>query len=262
MASQSASASEAVTAQNGNNASSVGNSTSSLGKRKRDEADTSCFKLVCVEKGSWEVDQNDFIRGMHMPFYEGSSELRIKERPAESPSRSQTQHPIQWRRHGQVAMELGAYKTVRALHDLVDPSNTHIMVLYRDEATFQCAADQAEDMMRTVLEWLNLGGRLILSLSGVVSGPDRLEQRRKTRQGGLVDGNYEYIPMDWAVADKLLSKEFPKSNGKDLIVVQIRPDCTSLAKDLIPGRRKVPVPDEDDWETQSAVSASGICYCN
>ncbi|KAI0838796.1 hypothetical protein F5Y06DRAFT_303681 [Hypoxylon sp. FL0890] len=249
MASQSASMAGAIPAKDSNNANSAQGSTPCLGKRKREEADVAYHVLR-----HWEVDENDVIRGVHVNPHNpdhyrlGGHFPEPRLEPSSHSNSGSTQHPVRWRGHSEVAMEVGVCKNVLVLHDLLEPSNTNLMVLDKDDAIIQCRPEQGSEMIGKVLEIWGTDKTMYMSM-GYVSGRQGLEIRHKERKGGLVDGNYQYIPMDWAEADKLLSKVLPGEDGRTLVVIQLRPEDRSPPGNLKPGRRLVPIDDNSSYPT-------------
>ncbi|KAI1418493.1 hypothetical protein F5Y13DRAFT_184134 [Hypoxylon sp. FL1857] len=247
MASRSTSVRHAIPSEDGKNAKGAKDSTSRLGKRKRDDTGDKYFKMGFCEGGSLEVDENDVVKGFHVDprHWRNRDEYDIPDEDPETPSRPQrasTQKPVSWRSHSEVAMEVAAFKHTVVLHDLVDPGNTHLMVLAKDEAMIQCEIDQMPGMASKVAGLWGFDGKIIYQTFVTVSGSEALEMRRKERQGGLVDGKYKYIPMDWAEADKLMSKNFPAKDDETLVLVQMRLCDKSPRENLKPGRRLVPIP--------------------
>lgn len=186
----------------------------------------------------YEVDENNVIRATHVDPY---GEFRLGEATLfESRTLQYSDSPIsiQWRRHDQVAIEVSYYKQAIALHDLVDESNTHLMVVTKQNAMIQGRLDQVLRMASKVWESWGLGGSdSVLSFRNTVSDPDAIRRRRQERQGGLVDIHYKYLPMDWKKAEELMAKKFLEPDGKSLVLLELRPGDASPPGNLKPGRR-------------------------
>ncbi|OTA70050.1 hypothetical protein K449DRAFT_393080 [Hypoxylon sp. EC38] len=244
MTSQPSSIAADISTENGNNATIMGGSTSRLGKRKRDEVDDVSY-LTYKTPQYIEVDEDDNIRGFHVSPYCPISRLYIRDRDLGTPGLSQNasiKNTIQWRAHKEVAMEIAKYNNIMVLHDLVDQTNSHIMVLAKDHAIIQGRYKQVFEMLRKVEAlWDRKDGESTIYALTFVSVVKSREIRQQRRKGGLVDAHFKYIPMDWAEADKLMSKDYREDDGEPLVVIQLRPNDTSPPGNLKPGRRLVPV---------------------
>lgn len=88
---------------------------------------------------------------------------------------------------------------------------------------------------------------LIISGPTVVSGMEACQKRAKERQGGMVNVKYKYVPMDWSKAERLMAKEFPRTGAGELVIVEFYLADQSPPDDLKPGRRLVPIDDDDTF---------------
>ncbi|OTA91211.1 hypothetical protein M434DRAFT_13317 [Hypoxylon sp. CO27-5] len=244
MTSQFSSTTADISTEDGNNATIMERSTSRLGKRKRDEVDDASY-LTYKTPQYIEVDEDDNIRGFHVSPYCPISRLYIRDRDLDTPGLSQNtsiKNTIQWRAHKEVAIEIAKYNHIMVLHDLVDQNNSHIMVLAKDHAIIQGRYKQVFEMLGKVEAlWDRKDGKSTIYSLTFVSGAKAREIRQQRRKGGLVDAHFKYIPMDWAEADKLMSKDYREDDGEPLVVIQLRPDDTSPPGNLKPGRRLVPI---------------------
>ncbi|KAI1778055.1 hypothetical protein F4818DRAFT_456053 [Hypoxylon cercidicola] len=248
MSAQSGSWSDATSAKDSNTHASPQGCTSSLGKRKRDEE---CIYYVATH---YEVDKDNIIRGIHVdPHYLGGwfqvfTESQSDEKRSEGSKSTRVdshQSPIQWRYHGEVAIEVTEYKQALVLHDLVDENNSNLMVLHKDHIIIQGSYDEAMKSWDIAKESLGVSAHELGSLSCVVvSGMEACQMRAKDRRGGLVDVKGKYIPMDWSKAERLMAKEFFETGGQNLVVLDFRLIDQSPLGNLKFGRRLVPIKDK------------------
>ncbi|KAI0387034.1 hypothetical protein F5Y04DRAFT_242871 [Hypomontagnella monticulosa] len=218
-------------------------------KRKRDDVDNEDAFGGPVYYGRYvELDENNIMRGIHAdpfgtqglePALEAQKLLLENSKTLGHSSTMNYPPRIQWRGHGEVAIEVDKYKQALALHDLVDESNAHVMVVDKDRAIVQGHCGQAMDVVTKIWEsWGNVDQkRMLVSISAVSGGYGK--RQRKGRQGGLVDIHYGYMSMDWKKAEELMGKEFHDEPGGVLAVIELRPDDSSPPGKLKPGRRLV-----------------------
>ncbi|KAI1467832.1 uncharacterized protein F4812DRAFT_377936 [Daldinia caldariorum] len=188
-------------------------------KRKRDEDETNPTPLKLQ---FYEVDENNIIRALYPCPASESKRVPLPARKGILVPRT-GRNPIQWRPHGEVAVEVTEFKEAIALHDLVDGSNVDLMVVSRDYAIIQGQSDQVMEMLKSVSDLWNSDGKINLLFSKLyVSGKSGLSVRRKMRKGGLVDIHRKYIPMDWKEAAQLMNKAFTSVNDLPLIIIDVR----------------------------------------
>ncbi|KAI0137904.1 hypothetical protein F4776DRAFT_663477 [Hypoxylon sp. NC0597] len=256
--SQSASTADDISTEDANSATTMEDNGSSLGEWKRGEEDDK-LDGIRWEAEYFEVDEDDIIRGMHAGGTSGPAALEDyfehyilfsgQFDTLQCPQSYVAQYPIQWRAHNQVALEVTKYKRAMVLHDLVDPFNEHLMVISKDHAIIQGFIEQVIQLSETVKEsWGLTEEDLVYSSTYTVSGAVACQTRREQRQGGLVDIHYEYVPMDWAKAEQLMSKMFYGVGDDTLIVMEIRPADPSATWNLKPGRRLVPIEEDSQSE--------------
>lgn len=183
----------------------------------------------------YEIDEDNVIRAMHPSGPEDIIKTKVLSSEYSPPSPVNTgPNPIQWRSHDEVAIEVDKYKRALALHDLVDENNTQLMVINKDHALFQGRADDVFQMRHTWWESRSIcdGDEILIFLFDVSEG-------RQKREGGLVNIHYEYIPMDWSKAEKLLTKKFPAFPDGVLMLMECRVPDRSPPGQLKLGRRLV-----------------------
>ncbi|KAI1765169.1 hypothetical protein GGR53DRAFT_529976 [Hypoxylon sp. FL1150] len=222
-----------------------------LGKRKResdeDEAPPGDFMYSYLAT-HYELDEHDIIRGMHMdPYNLGGGKIHRFKTPGDPKGTGDdtNQPPIQWRCHGEVAIEVTEYKRALVLHDLVDDANTHLMVFDKDHCIIQGTFNEPHGIRNKVIELLGVPRELIYLGITVVSGMEACRQRAAIRRGGLVDVKSNYLPMDWGNAERLMAKEFSGIGNLNLVLMEFRLMDPSPPRSLKPGRRLVPTKMED-----------------
>ncbi|KAI1389607.1 uncharacterized protein F4822DRAFT_442846 [Hypoxylon trugodes] len=215
------------------------------GKRKREEEGNRADRMI-YRPTHYEFDENNVVVDLRCPYTTPQlSESMYRDagnpkRSRRSPS-SAPQHPIQWRDHDEVAIEIGKYKQTLALHDLVDEDNFHIMLLHKDRAIIQGEFEQVVDLGgKTIQSWGKERTASFFMLS-LIHGEDGIEHRTERRDGGLVNIHYQCLSMNWDKAKEMMSRAFPKPDGSMLALLDIRPAVTPRPEPgyLKPGHRLV-----------------------
>ncbi|XXH04010.1 hypothetical protein Hte_010420 [Hypoxylon texense] len=236
MSAQSGGGADAVSAQGSDTFASPQGCTSPLGKQERNEKESAPIGPY-YQPTHYEVDEDNIIRGaLVMPDNEGRLEVldifTPKEEDTEKvPPKEDTEKercvdsdpsPIQRRSHEEVAIDINEYKQALVLHDLVDESNTSLMVLDKDHGIIQGSLDQVFEMWPKVFEELGFSGQdYVFAHHFIVSGVKAYQHRLMQDHVGLVDMKYRHIHMDWSMVERLM-KKFPLTGAEIIILMELR----------------------------------------
>ncbi|KAI1481070.1 hypothetical protein F4774DRAFT_408154 [Daldinia eschscholtzii] len=215
-------------------------------RRQKQNEEKICLREL--KEHYYEVDENNVIRALRIDPTRESKECAVLslEQSHEStkvPPHKTSSNPIQWRLHREVAIEVTEFKLAVALHDLMDESNSSLMVVTHNHAIIQGQYDHVMNMFGILWEsWgLNHGNQVISTFSKI-AGKEGLLYRQGKRTGGLVNIHHEYVPMDWKKGDQLMSKVFSLTDDEDLWVMDLRLADPSPQEHLGYGRRLVRMP--------------------
>ncbi|KAI1085162.1 hypothetical protein F5B20DRAFT_132151 [Whalleya microplaca] len=221
--------------------------------------DTVRLEALDTESAMYEVDENNFIHGIHAEVCRECPPLPKSTLPNLPPTqlvKSEKPWPPVWRSQKEIAIEVSEFKEALALHDLVDNDNVELMVMKPGHAILQAVWDtHMEELVRTIMQAIAPGDDAhpmvsITRVDGIEAQLNRLRRRR----GPLVNIHYQRtistmcrkkekkITSQWINVPMDQNDESPSSSPqcRHVVVVEIRNADLSPADELKPGRRLVP----------------------